>query len=613
MVFVLCVNLILCAQTNIDSLLQLLKKNNSPKGQIDIYNKLSDKFRVNNLDTALYFGNQANKLATDIKYVEGQIESMNNLSLCFLSHSKFDTALVLSNKAIELCQQNNKLAFYARCYTTKADVFEYLNYGDSADYYYTLATQYANDDPNKLTLAAIYNNHANHFESRNEYDKALDYYLKALAIFKEAGERGKEATIIANIGNIYSFRKQNELAMEQFNEALSINTELNNLDAMAKDYSNLGITYRNLNQYDKSIENSLKALEINKKLKNKGEQVKVYYNLGVTYDVMNEPDKALVNYEQSLELSKEIGFEMGVLYNTYGMGLLYAKRNDKNLADKHLKYALLLSQQFHMPVAGLNCYQELYRLNKKNKKYQDALLFFEKYQSMKDSIFTVDRERTVADLQTKYETEKKESLIAELKHKEEVNRLTLRTIILFFVLLALGSAFMVFYYQKRKVIYRQKLTIQQQEIDKMQMVQSANRQELTSKALMLAKSEEIILRFRNEIEQVLPKTDSNTSHELKTILHRVQWNENSKEQWKDFVARFDELNNGFIGKLIERYPNLSPVELRLCAMLRLQLSTKDIADLSNRSIRTVENTRTNIRKKMNLGPTENLTTYLLNI
>ena len=147
----------------------------------------------------------------------------------------------------------------------------------------------------------------------------------------------------------------------------------------------------------------------------------------------------------------------------------------------------------------------------------------------------------------------------------------------------------------------------------MKMLADAHKQELTSKALMLAKSEDIILQFKGELEQVLPKVDSSAIGEIKAILKRVQWNENGKEQWKEFITRFDELNNGFLGKLSELHPELSPVELRLCAMLRLQLSTKELAELTNRSIRTIENTRTNIRKKMNLDPSKNLTTYLLNI
>lgn len=613
LLFGICLSSFLTAQTKIDSLLRVLKKPLTEQHRADIYNLLADKFLARNLDTSKHFANEAKKLAIKIGYTDGVIKSVQSLSYVYLNKSLFDSALMLSNNAIDLCKEKDRKTLLGTSYSLKARIFECQNYLDSSELFFNLAIEAANKEPDKFALASIHNNYANLLLSKSDYDKALEYYLKALAFFREAGERGKTATVISNIGNIYSFKKQSEQALEQFNEALTINSSLNNFSAMATNYSNLGVTYRNLEQYDKSIDNQQKALDINIRLGKKAEQIQCLYNLGVTYNSKKEYDKALKYYQESMDLSKKIGFVIGVLYNTYGMGLSYSKLNDRNRAENYLKEALKLSEQLQTSEAKLNCFQELYRLNKRFGNFYESLSFYEKYQMLKDSMFTADKERVAADLQTKYETGKKEAIISRLKHKEEVNQLTLRIGILLFVLLLVGSIFIIFYYQKGKVIYRQKLTIQKQELDKMQMLAEAHKQELTSKALMLAKSEEIILQFKGELEQVLPKVDPSAIGDIKAILKRVQWNGNGKEQWKDFITRFDELNNGFLGKLIELYPNLSPVELRLCAMLRLQLSTKELADLTNRSIRTIENTRTNIRKKMNLDSSENLTTYLLNI
>ncbi|MFM7984544.1 MAG: helix-turn-helix transcriptional regulator, partial [Candidatus Fonsibacter sp.] len=79
----------------------------------------------------------------------------------------------------------------------------------------------------------------------------------------------------------------------------------------------------------------------------------------------------------------------------------------------------------------------------------------------------------------------------------------------------------------------------------------------------------------------------------------------------DFDIRLTSNNEDFFSLLLNKYPDLSPVELKLCAYLRLNPSTKDLALITNRSLRTIESTRTNIRKKMNLTPQENLVTHLL--
>ncbi len=63
--------------------------------------------------------------------------------------------------------------------------------------------------------------------------------------------------------------------------------------------------------------------------------------------------------------------------------------------------------------------------------------------------------------------------------------------------------------------------------------------------------------------------------------------------------------------LLKKYPELSPVELRICAYLRRNMSSLEIAKMTNRSVRTIEYTRTNIRKKMNLAKGENLVKHLI--
>ncbi len=107
--------------------------------------------------------------------------------------------------------------------------------------------------------------------------------------------------------------------------------------------------------------------------------------------------------------------------------------------------------------------------------------------------------------------------------------------------------------------------------------------------------------------------DGDISKSLQSVLHLLKSEDNGKLLWKEFETRFNELNEGFISRLTERYPSLSPAEIRLCALLRLQMSTKEIAEMLNRSPRTIEYTRNSVRKKMDLQTGDNLVHYLLKI
>ena len=80
---------------------------------------------------------------------------------------------------------------------------------------------------------------------------------------------------------------------------------------------------------------------------------------------------------------------------------------------------------------------------------------------------------------------------------------------------------------------------------------------------------------------------------------------------KQFQSRLADANQQLYSNLLNKYPELTPTELKICALLRMNLSSKEIANLTNRSIRTIDFTRNNIRKKMNLDANENLQIFLM--
>jgi DNA-binding CsgD family transcriptional regulator len=169
------------------------------------------------------------------------------------------------------------------------------------------------------------------------------------------------------------------------------------------------------------------------------------------------------------------------------------------------------------------------------------------------------------------------------------------------------------YLRKSRMVGHQKFIINQQEKEVVESELKAKRMELTGKALSLSKSDQIITQLKQDIQAVLARSDNKSCDELRSALRLLKTKDNSKQLWKDFEGQFNELNENFINRLTRRYPSLSPAEIRLCAMLRLQMSTKDIAEMIKRSTRTIEHTRTSIRKKMKLQPNDNLVQHLLNL
>jgi len=97
------------------------------------------------------------------------------------------------------------------------------------------------------------------------------------------------------------------------------------------------------------------------------------------------------------------------------------------------------------------------------------------------------------------------------------------------------------------------------------------------------------------------------------VYSRITREVDNNKQMEVFARAFDEVHEEFLDRLKARYPTLTPTELRLCAFLKMNINTKEIAPLMNISVRGVEICRYRVRKKMGISRETNLTTHILNL
>ncbi|MBO9593327.1 MAG: hypothetical protein J7599_10495 [Niabella sp.] len=166
--------------------------------------------------------------------------------------------------------------------------------------------------------------------------------------------------------------------------------------------------------------------------------------------------------------------------------------------------------------------------------------------------------------------------------------------------------------QKRlKYIHQLETEKNEKEIIKLQNEMLAQeiqlkKKELANTSMHLAGNTEILVKIKEELK----KLNSNSEEDVKRITGLLKDVEKNNANWNQFAAHFDELNDGFLKKLKTRYPHLSATDLKLCAYLRLNLSSKEIAQLLNISVRGVEISRYRLRKKLGLQKEQLLGDFL---
>jgi len=138
-------------------------------------------------------------------------------------------------------------------------------------------------------------------------------------------------------------------------------------------------------------------------------------------------------------------------------------------------------------------------------------------------------------------------------------------------------------------------------------IESKNR-ELAVSTMSLIKKNEFLHNIKKEL-----KDKEGAGQDLKKVIKIIDKNLNNTDDWKLFEEAFNNADKDFLKQIKTMHPSLTPNDLRLCAYLRLNLTSKEIAPLLNISYRSVEVKRYRLRKKMNLPHESSLTSYILEI
>jgi len=138
--------------------------------------------------------------------------------------------------------------------------------------------------------------------------------------------------------------------------------------------------------------------------------------------------------------------------------------------------------------------------------------------------------------------------------------------------------------------------------------------ELANQTMDLIHKNKFLAKIKEDLEKIkAASSDETLKGKISSLIGRISKDVDHDKQWEVFETAFDEVHEDFLVRLKARYPALTPKELRLCAYLRMNISTKEIAPLMNISIRGVEICRYRVRKKLNIDRDTNLTSLLIDL
>jgi len=324
----------------------------------------------------------------------------------FWNRNELDSVIVYSNLAVENLHPVEKQRPDIEVYNLLASAYYHKGELKTVIDYYLKIAEILEDGGNPLHLGYLYSNIATLLGQTKNEDKQLEYLQKSFKLLEENNDERFIATVASNIGLAYHHRKDTVNAVKWSEKALKL-SELSN-DLVAKTQSNLTLSLieKDLN---KSLQYSEESVKYADELKDKTHQANAYYTYADILNKLGESKKALNYAEQAVSLAQEMG--------------------DKTTLVRASKTAGIIN----------------YNLEKKER----AADFYYTYATWKDSVASVENTKQINEINTKYETEKKEKQIAEQKLKIQKQQSTLLLAILSGALLisVLGGAI---FYNKRK-------------------------------------------------------------------------------------------------------------------------------------------------------------------
>jgi tetratricopeptide (TPR) repeat protein len=449
------------------------------------------------------------------------------------------------------------------------------------------------------------------------FPQALDYHLQADKIFRKQGQSLPLAENLNDIGVIFLHNNQSDLARQQYDEALAIYKRSGDKRGMAFTYGKIGHLFVMGHRYDSGFYYQRLALNEYVLLGDKTGMAKMNGELGNIYEDLEKYDTAGFYFERAQVLSQQTGDTVIYIEALNNMGDIFRKTGRYQqalpLTRRALELALLTNELFHLG-SSYRDMAKTYHLMGNN----DSAYYFQRIgQAYVQEIYSRENSTQLAILKTMYDVEKKNNEIIQLK---ATRKITVAIVVIGLLLLMLGGM----------IISRQRLRIRnahlmnEQEKQAHHAVQAVmglqeqtlkqelelRSRELSSYTLHIMQKNQFLEKLHLQVDEMLKDDRRDQRKPLKQLQLQINQHFNHDQHWEEFRNIFDQVHQAFFLKLKEHCDTLTRSELRIVALLKMNLTSADMATLLGISEDSIRVMRYRLRKKLNLPQGESLTMFI---
>ncbi|MCX6278835.1 MAG: tetratricopeptide repeat protein, partial [Bacteroidetes bacterium] len=438
-----------------------------------------------------------------------------------------------------------------------------------------------------------------------DYDQSLEDLYKALNYFDKCKDMPGRCRVFISIGTVHLRQMRSVQAMKSCTQALAISILIRDTILQAKSLNSMGVVMNARKDLTNALKMFSKALFLNTKVGLNAQIAANQMNLGTIYLQMGNYNEARDNFQKALPVFRKFENFINLTLCYVNLGLYYEAMGDKQNYLLSVRTALMIARQYELKGIELGIVSKLQDIFQENNMIDSAYKYSIFKSKINESIEKANAATylSIAELQYQYDNKINEQKISR-------QRQTLVTLVIVVMLISgiiISMLMVARQRQKNRVVALENMTItlenQTINLEKKILTDELEfkNKELTLHVMnLLKRNASIIDTSRRLMDIRYDQPNETLKDEVIKIVKSLQ-SETDKEIWNEFELRFKEVHSGFYDRLLAGFPDLTPNDLKICGLLRLNLTTKEISDLTGQRRETMEMTRFRIRKHLGLS------------
>lgn len=481
---------------------------------------------------------------------------------------------------------------------------------DSSFKYLQIAEKLNSKHTNSKLKAQFLLAKGNYFQNTGLYEQSLDFYHLAIDKFEKLNDLNSLAKCYNSLGLTYKkisgdenkVKEFSQKALEYERKALLYYEQSGDFQGLMQAYSNIGIILRDLKDFEGAEKEYLKGLTEAKKHKVDSYEVGILKaNLSQIYlDHYKNHDKAISLLNEALANYKKNGIRTSMEHAYRNISYNYSGKKDYEKAIYYAQKAVEIAIEVKDPHRQVNAYSSLHHAQKLAGMYQESLENIEIANDIEDSLFSMEKSKMIAEMNTRFDTVKKDAEITVLSKTNQLNKWRMWALFAGLMTVIFLVVSLVLKRKKDLLIHETAQVLERQKRKQTELKLEIKKKELTAKVLQLASKNEFLNSLEIEVSMLKQDVNENISKASNKISKMIRRDIDGERQWEQFSDEFSSIHQGFLNQLAEKYGTFSKTEVRLISLLKMNMNSKEIADIMGISPDGVKKARYRLRKKLAL-------------